>query len=169
LETYFLEWYKTWGEITRQVREKLIMSATTQIRRSEFNSNYGLDDAIKEADPFLYATLLEKVKLLSRYRLTKGGKKSYDIMVAGYFSDMLRVIKQIFAYLNKGSDFVLVLGDSAPYGVYIPTDEILGKLGLAVGFSNMKVEELRTRGDKWKNNPQRHNVKLKEVILTLTK
>ena len=169
LETYFLGWYKSWGDITKNVRDKLIMSATTQIRRSEFDDNYGLDDSIKEVDPLLYDTLLEKIKLLSQHRLTKGGKKSYDIMVAGYFSDMLRVIKQVFNYLKNGSDFVLVLGDSAPYGVYIPTDRILGKLGLATGFSNMKIEELRTRGDKWKNNPQRHNLKLKEVILTLTK
>ena len=39
------------------------MSATTQIRRSEFDDNYGLDDSIKEVDPLLYDTLLEKIKL----------------------------------------------------------------------------------------------------------
>ncbi len=169
LETYFLGWYKTWGEITSEVRDKLIISATTQIRRSDFSENYGLDKSIESVDFKLYNMLVEKIKLLSKSRLLKSGKKSYDFMVAGYFSDMHKIIKQVFNYLNKGSDFVLVLGDSAPYGVHIPTDEFLGKLGLAIGFSKMTVEELRVRGEKWKNNPQRHKVKLKEVILTLTK
>lgn len=169
LETYFLGWYKSWGEITNNVRDKLIISATTQIRRSDFNENFGLDKSIKDVDPVLFDTLLEKIRLLSQYRLKKGGKKSYDYLVSGYFSDMFKVIKKVFNYLKRGSDFILVLGDSAPYSVYIPTDKILGKLGLGIGFSDMKIEELRTRGDKWKNNPQRHNVKLKEVILTLTK
>jgi len=169
LETYFLGWYKSWGEITENVRDKLIISATTQIRRSEFNENFGLDQSIQEIDPELYDFLLTKIKLLSQNRLQKGGKKSYDYLVAGYFSDMFRIIQQVFNYLKKGADFILVLGDSAPYGVYVPTDEILGKLALGIGFSNMKIETLRTRGDKWKNNPQRHRVKLKEVILTLTK
>lgn len=67
------------------------------------------------------------------------------------------------------ADYVLVLGDSTPYSVYIPTHEYLARLGLAIGFSSWKVEELRTRGDKWQENPQRHKVKLKEVILTMTR
>jgi len=33
LETYFFGWYSTWGEITKQVRSRLMMSATTQVRR----------------------------------------------------------------------------------------------------------------------------------------
>lgn len=169
LETYFLGWYNSWGQITEQVREKLIISATTQIRRSDFTENYGLDESLKEADSKLYNLLIEKIKLLSSHRLNKSGKKSYDYLVAGYFTDMFEVLKQVYYVLKPGADFVLVLGDSAPYGVYIPTHEYLAQFGLAIGFSNKKIEELRIRGGKWKNNPQRHNVMLKEVILTLTK
>ena len=90
-------------------------------------------------------------------------------MVAGYFNDMLRVFRETFRVLKSGSAFVVILGDSAPYGVYIPTDEYLGEVGKAIGFAKYEIEELRTRGGKWKNNPQRHDVALKECILTLYK
>ncbi|MCK6622608.1 MAG: hypothetical protein HUU32_15515 [Calditrichaceae bacterium] len=169
LETYFFGWYKSWGEISDRVRDKLMISATTQIRRNEFTNNGGLSDEIREADEVFYYELLEKVTELSECRKHKGGKKSYDFLVAGYFNDMFQVIKQVYAALKPGADFVLVLGDSAPYSVYIPTHEYLARLGLAIGFSSWKVEELRTRGDKWQENPQRHKVKLKEVILTMTR
>ena len=35
LETYFWGLYDSWGDITRQVRDRLIIAATTQIRRGE--------------------------------------------------------------------------------------------------------------------------------------
>jgi len=128
-----------------------------------------LSEHLREIDHDLFRELHGKVAQLSEARVHKGGKKSYDCMVAGYFNDMLLVIEQVYRVLRPGSDFVLVLGDSAPYSVYIPTDEYLARLGLGVGFSAWRVEELRVRGDKWRENPQRHKVKLKEVILTLTK
>ncbi|MCK4294446.1 MAG: hypothetical protein KAY65_14705 [Planctomycetes bacterium] len=169
LETYFFEWFSTWGEISKNVRDKLITSATTQIRRNSFGEHGGLSENVKAANPSLFKELVEKVSQLTERRNEKGGKKSYDCMVAGYFNDMTEVLKQTCACLETGSDFVLVLGDSAPYGVYIPTHEYLARLGRGVGFSSDRVEHLRTRGDKWRANPQRHKVKLREVILTLTK
>ncbi len=169
LETYFFGWYNSWSEITKHVRDRLMTSATTQIRREKFKKGNGLSDSIREADRRLFEEISEKVKILSERRLNKGGKKSYDCLVAGYFSDMFKIFKQVYRSLKPGGDFILVLGDSAPYGVYIPTHEYLARLALAVGFSSWYFEDLRTRGDKWKDNPQRHKVKLKEVILTLTK
>jgi hypothetical protein len=169
LETYFFGWYKSWGEISKQVRDQLITSATTQIQRGKFSENNGLSAMIKDLDPVLNSELVEKVIALSERRKHKGGKKSYDCLVAGYFSDMALVLQQVYHALKPGADFVLVLGDSAPYGIYIPTHEYLARIGIAIGFSSWQEEELRTRGDKWRENPQRHKVKLKEVILTLTK
>lgn len=62
------------------------------------------------------------------------------------------------------SQDLLVLGDSAPYGVHIPTDKLMGEMGVCIGFSSYQIEVLRKRGDKWKDNPQRHNVSLQESI-----
>lgn len=169
LETYFWGEATTWGDITRKVRSRLIMSATTQINRKEFDESSLLSDDLCATAPHLAEELNPKIKDLSKLRLKKGGKKSYDIMVAGYFNDMLQVIRETFRVLKQGSPLILILGDSAPYGVYIPTDIYLGEIGKAVGFTDYMVEELRIRGGKWKDNPQRHSVALKECILTLYK
>jgi DNA modification methylase len=169
LETYFWGEAKTWADITEKVRARLIMSATTQINRSDYNKAFLLNEDFSKTVPLIAPELKSKVAELSKCRLNKGGKKSYDIMVAGYFNDMLCVLRETFRVLKSGSVFVQILGDSAPYSVYIPTDKYLGEVGKAIGFAKYEIEELRTRGGKWKNNPQRHDVPLKECILTLFK
>lgn len=168
LEMYFWGWAKSWRDITEQIRDKLIIAATTQIRRHSFAEN-PFSPELRELAPDLYVELTDKVHRLEEARRHKGGKKSYDLMVAGYFNDMLRVIKQVYYALKPGAPFILVLGDSAPYGVYIPTEEYLGRLALAIGFRRYHVQPLRQRGRKWGHNPQRHKVMLKEAILTLEK
>lgn len=168
LEMYFFDWAKTWGEITKQVRNKLIVAATTQVSREKYGQN-PLSSELQNIDPYLYKTLSQKIKSLDELRLTKGGKKNYDLMVAGYFNDMLPMLRQVYRVLKPGKSFVLMLGDSAPYGVHIPTEEYLGRLAMAIGFSNFSIYPIRTRGEKWKNNPQRHKVPLKESILVLEK
>jgi DNA modification methylase len=168
LEMYFFGWAKSWGEITEKVRDKLIIAATTQIRRNEFSDD-PVNAEIGELDKRVYDELRDKVRRLERVRLQKGGKKSYDLMVAGYFNDMACVLKQVYRVLKPCAPFVLILGDSAPYGVHIPTEEYLGKLASGIGFRRYKVQLLRGRGDKWGHNPQRHKVALRESILTLEK
>ena len=168
LELYFWGWAKSWRDITEQIRDKLIIAATTQIRRNSFPENpFSLE--LRELAPDLYMELADKVRQLEEARKHKGGRKSYDLMVAGYFNDMLQVIKQVYHVLKPGMHFILVLGDSAPYGVYIPTEEYLGRLAAAIGFRRYQVQTLRQRGRKWGHNPQRHKVMLKEAILTLEK
>jgi DNA modification methylase len=169
LEMYFWDEAKNWGDITRTVRSRLIMSATTQVLRSNYTKGNLLSNNFLTTSPDVAVELGPKVNELTQRRLQKGGKKSYDIMVAGYFNDMLQVVQETFRVLKPGGSFLLILGDSAPYGVHIPTDTYLGEIGKAVGFARYKIEDLRLRGGKWKDNPQRHNVALKETILTLEK
>lgn len=169
LETYFWGEARTWGDITRNVRSQLILSATTQINRTDFDMRQLFSPDFCRAAPHVTEELQPKITELSKLRLEKGGKKSYDIMVAGYFNDMLLVLRETYRVLKPGASFLLILGDSAPYGVYIPIDIYLGEIGKAVGFSDYQIEELRLRGGKWKDNPQRHSVSLKECILILTK
>jgi hypothetical protein len=82
---------------------------------------------------------------------------------------MFLIVSDVFRTLKPNTKAIFVLGDSAPYGVHIPTDEIIGKIGIGVGFSSYNVQVLRTRGGKWKDNPQRHDVLLRESIVTLSK
>jgi hypothetical protein len=168
LELYFLGWAKTWQDITTQVRERLITSSTTQVRRSEFNEE-PLNDELKNIAPIVYKELQQKIAQLSHIRHSKSGKKSYDLMVADYFNDMLQVLKQIYRALKPNTLLVLVLGDSAPYGVHIPTDIYLGEMAVSLGFRRYTIQTLRKRGEKWRSNSQRHQVTLKEVLLVLSK
>lgn len=169
LEVYFWGNAKTWGDITRLYRDKLMVAATTQVNRSEINLDSALSDEIRDIAPDIYTMLRDAVYRLADLRLKKGGKKDYDLMTALYFSQMLQVIKEVFRVLEPKGHFCLVLGDSAPYGVHIPTDDIVGRLGVALGFRKYSYYPLRSRGGKWKANPQRHNVPLREGIIVLTK
>jgi len=165
LELYFLGWAKSWRDITTKVRQRLITSSTTQVRRSEFNEE-PLSDELRELAPSAYKELKAKIKQLSQIRHSKNGKKSYDLMVAGYCNDMLQVLKQVYRVLKPKAPFVLVLGDSAPYGVHIPTDVYLKEMAIGIGFQNCTIETLRKRGEKWHNNTQRHQMLLKETLIT---
>lgn len=169
LETYFWGITQTWADITRLFRDKLITAATTQVTRSQHHLEQALDSTIASVAPDVYATLQTTVQQLSELRLTKGGKKDYDLMTALYFNDLLQVLQETYRVLEKGGHFLLVLGDSAPYGVHIATETLIGELGLGVGFSQYDYDELRQRGTKWKNNPQRHKVPLREGVLILRK
>ena len=124
---------------------------------------------IQKVSTNIYTEVADIIQRLSELRLVKGGKKSYDLMVAGYFEDMLKVITGVYTILKPNRKFVLVLGDSAPYGIHVRTDEIIGELAAAVGFSNYEIDVIRKRGGKWPGNPQRHNVPLRESIVTITK
>jgi len=167
LEMYFMGAANNWTEISEQVRTKLMTSATTQISRTD--EKYNFLSAFKYECPEQYSFLNDAVTQLSVLRLTKGGKKSYDLMTIGYFNDIYRIIKDNFRILRPGSKELYILGDSAPYGVHIPTDDLIGQIGVAIGFKNYKLQKLRERGGKWEKNPQRHNVMLRESVVILEK
>lgn len=167
LEMYFMGAAQTWGEISTQVRTRLMTSATTQINRSD--PQYELSSELRSECPEEASFIAEVAAELGKRRLTKGGKKSYDLMVIGYFNDIHRILRDSARILKEGGSAAFVLGDSAPYGVHIPTDLLIGKIGTQVGMSNFEVEPLRKRGDKWANNPQRHGVELRETIVHFRK
>ncbi|MBN2470919.1 MAG: hypothetical protein JXN59_09355 [Anaerolineae bacterium] len=169
LETYFWGIANSWGEITEKFRNRLMVAATTQVMRSKYQVEKTLEQDIHDTEPHVYQVVQEAVLKLADLRLQKGGRKDYDLMVALYFNDIHKVLRETFRLLKPGGYFSLVLGDSAPYGVHIPTGLLIGQLGLGVGFQEFHYNELRQRGGKWKANPQRHSVKLREGVVILRK
>lgn len=169
LELYFLGWASSWREISEKIRKKLIVSCAHQA------VEMGLPEGLKpseEIEESVREELIEKARILNRIKRTRGGKKAYDIMVIAYFNDMVKAMKEIYEVLRDGAYFVMILGDSAPYGVHIPTDEYLGRIGVGLGFKWYKIYVIRERGGKWSylvNVGRRHGVKLRESLILFQK
>lgn len=168
METYFLGIYKNWGDISKDVRDKLMISATTQVNKTRMNGLFEMS-TVMELSPPIHKIITEAINLMAVKKTEKAGKKNYDMMTAGYFEGIANTMINVFNATCKGGHFVLVLGDSAPYGIHVATDVLIARLGCAVGFKKSNVTPIRKRGDKWKNNPQRHHVKLRESIVVLDK
>jgi len=168
LELYFLGWCRTWGEITEKIRKRLVIASTTQIVRSEMTMMKP-SDLIPED---VRGELMKKVTELRYERSRHRGEKDYDLMTLGYMNDMAKALKEMARVLKPNKYAIMILGDSAPYGVYIPTHEYLGKIGVNVGFSEYRTVLLRKRGHKWKyirETHRRHGVELGEYMLILKK
>lgn len=111
--------------------------------------------------------LKEKFDLLAVERNKHGGKKNYHFMIVAYFYDLACVFRTLNAKTSKNCKMCFVIGDSAPYGIYIPVDEWLGRLAVSAGFKDFSFEKLRDRNIKWKN--RKHRVPLKEGRLWINK
>jgi hypothetical protein len=97
---------------------------------------------------------------LDAVRSSHGGKKAYHSMVVAYFHDLAHIWRNLRRSCARGSEVCFVIGDSAPYGVYVPVERWLGELAVSVGFSSWTFEKVRDRNVKWKN--RKHRVPLHE-------
>jgi hypothetical protein len=157
LEMTFWGEITSWGDLQDAIRQYLIRSCSQHAAAEKLV----LDDLLSEPviDP-IKEELSTACRTLSEVRETKGGRKSYHTMAAAYFRDIGLVFKSLRALCRPGSFACFVIGDSAPYGVYLNVDTWLGKLALAAGFRSYSFEKIRDRNIKWKN--RKHNVPLKE-------
>ncbi|MEO8466292.1 MAG: DNA methyltransferase [Gammaproteobacteria bacterium] len=147
----------SWSDLQPVVRHRLIRSCSQHSAAERLSLETVLRDdtlapILKELEPV--CAQLEEI------RETKGGKKTYHTMVAAYFADLAKVWATLRTVCTKGAEVCFVIGDSAPYGVYVPVDVWLGKLALASGFTDVRFEKIRDRNIKWKN--RKHTVPLKE-------
>lgn len=156
-EMSFWEEISSWGDLHESVRKYLIRSSSQHASKEKLE----LSDLLSEEDIAPIATELAKVcNKLSEERLLHGGKKHYHTMIAAYFVDMAKVWHELRRICREGATACFVVGDSAPYGVYVPIDQWLGRLAVAAGFKCFHFEKLRDRNVKWKN--RKHRVPLHE-------
>lgn len=109
----------------------------------------------------------EKFDLLAKEKENHGGKKNYHLMIVAYFYDLACVFRMLNQKTKENCKMCFVIGDSAPYGIYIPVDNWLGRLAINAGFKDFTFEKLRDRNTKWKN--RKHRVPLKEGRLWINK
>lgn len=157
LEMTFWGEINGWGDLQDVVRRHLIHSCSQHATAEKL----ALDELLAEPvlDP-ISEDLSTACRALAEIRKTKGGKKSYHTMAAAYFRDLGLVFRSLRMLCRPGSIACFVIGDSAPYGVYLNVETWLGELALAEGFKSYSFEKIRDRNIKWKN--RKHRVPLKE-------
>ncbi len=157
LEMCFLREIDGWGDLQGAVRERLMRSCSQHVPEKTIC----LESVL--ADPSLSPirnAISEVCGQLAEVRQKKGGKKTYHLMVACYFLDLAGVWKALHRTCKSPSYACLVIGDSAPYGVYVPVLEWTAALAMAAGFKSSRFEKTRDRNVKWKN--RKHRVPLCE-------
>ena len=157
LELTFFGEVRGWSDLQKKVRQHLLRSCTQHVP----NKAVDLDAVLGSPELAPIGSELRNVcEQLSEIRLSRGGKKTYHNMVACYFLDLARVWLALRRVCRSPSKVCFVIGDSAPYGVYVPAVEWLGELALAAGFDSFSFEKTRDRNTKWKN--RKHRVPLCE-------
>ena len=157
LEMTFMREIDGWGDLQKSVRKHLIRSCSQHVPQKAVDLNKILSSS--ELCP-IRSEIGSVCKELGEVRETKGGKKTYHMMIACYFYDMAQVWLALRRVCASPSRVCFVIGDSAPYGVYVPVYEWMSKLAKAAGFGNTSFEKTRDRNIKWKN--RKHRVPLSE-------
>lgn len=157
LEMTMLGELEGWGELQHKVRPHLIRSCTQHVS-AQVPDTY---DLIRSPILQPISDELETVvRALDAERFNHGGKKNYHTMIAHYFYDLAQVWHQLRRVSRDGAEVCFVVGDSAPYGIYVPVDRWLGELAISAGFRGFEFEKMRDRNTKWKN--RKHQVPLHE-------
>lgn len=157
LEMTFLREITGWSDLQSAVRQHLVRACSQHVPPGAIDLAATLESP--ELAP-IRAEIQSVCQQLSVVRLERGGKKTYNNMIACYFLDMAKVWIALRRACASPSEVCFVIGDSAPYGVYVPVVDWLGRLALAAGFKSWRFEKLRDRNTKWKN--RKHRVPLCE-------
>jgi DNA modification methylase len=154
---------QSWGDLHNVVRKNLVVSSSQHASIEKLELDELLQLALLEP---IKAEITEVCHKLSYERLSHGGKKHYHTMIAAYFVDLAKTWLELRRVCKPGAKVYFVIGDSAPYGIYVPVESWLGELALGAGFRQYSFEKLRDRNVKWKN--RKHRVPLQEGILTVS-
>jgi len=162
LEMTFWGEVNSWGDLHDTVRKFLIRSSSQHVSKDRLKLDALIADPILEP---IQDELIPVCKELEKVRETKAGNKAYHTMIAAYFIDMGSVFHALRRVTTSDCKICIVVGDSAPYGVYVPVEQWFGKLANEAGFCLWSFEKIRERNIKWKN--RKHNIPLHEGRLWL--
>ncbi|AFY85215.1 DNA methyltransferase [Oscillatoria acuminata] len=157
LEMTFWGEVQSWSDLHEAVRKFLIRSNSQHVSKERLTLDTLIPDAVLNP---IRDELFPICQALEQIRTTKSGNKAYHTMIAAYFIDMAKVFQALYRVTRPQSKICLIIGDSAPYGVYVPVEKLLGELAIAAGFNGWYFEEIRKRNVKWKN--RKHRVPLHE-------
>ena len=163
IELYFWGAANSWRTMCDTVRSGMLVATTQQTRRAI---------AIAAAEnltiyPTFHRSISRIIENLEIERQVRGRGKEYDRVVAPYFLGMASVLSNLYDFLRPGALCALIIGDSAPYGVYIDTPALTGSLAVDLGFGLIQDTRVRSRGNRWQSNGVRSPVDLAERLIVL--
>ena len=165
VHSHFFGLTNTWNDVTMKVRKKLVTGSTTHYKQSDFKLEDYKNSEFAKVNKNLLPELLSLHHEIERVSKSRSGKKSYSILMLYYLKDMYSVFVELKRVLKNKSKAYLILGDSAPYGVFIPTTNLLAEIAKNVGLGEYEIHKIRTRGSKWKSLKYRHKLELNENLL----
>jgi len=157
LEMSFLREINGWSELQAKIRRHLVRSCSQHVPEKTVELEEVLDS--QEVAP-IRDELASVCRQLAEVRLERRGRKTYHLMVACYFRDLAIAWRALRRCCASPSRICFVVGDSAPYGVYVSVIPWLGRLAKAAGFLSWEFEKTRDRNIKWRN--RKHRVPLQE-------
>lgn len=167
LELYFWGEVTTWAAMCREVRSNMV-TATTQ--QSSVGAKAEAVEALQQSTGEAAPEILQLVEQIGEAQASRGGRsKEYDRVAPAYFVSMSRILAHLYASLEGGATALWLVGDSAPYGVYVDTPGLIGQLGIEAGFERLEDVQLRVRGNRWGSNSDRHKVQLAERLVVMRK
>ncbi|MFE1296343.1 hypothetical protein [Streptomyces sp. NPDC058731] len=163
LELYFWGDVTSWSQMCAEVRSDMLTATTQQ------SSVGAASDArtLLQTYGTVGAEISEIADRLQKERGNRSRGKEYDRVVPDYFVAIARIMENLATVLASGAPAVLLVGDSAPYGVYVDTPGLIAKLAKFQGFTLEEDVILRHRGQRWASNATRHNVQLAERLVLL--
>jgi hypothetical protein len=161
LELYFLRRAVSWGDMCRTARAAMLTATTQQTKRQTGAR------ALQRLRRFpgVSAEIVELTDSLRAERTQRDRGKEYDQLLPSYFWDLARVLQHLYKHTVPGAKCSWVIGDSAPYGVFVDTPRFVSSLAAEIGFEAMAAEVVRSRGLRWRTNGTRHQVPLTEQLI----
>ena len=99
-------------------------------KRSEYIGSESINSFNFETFPSLCCTVIDEVKNIDKNRAS---------VLARYYSEMTRVLKEMHRVLRPGKAAILVVGNSIMRGVDTRTEVCLAEIGKALGFSVPRI------------------------------
>ena len=147
MQLYFWGEASSWGEISEKHRNHMLVNTTTALKlvRSDLQQeelrNTLPDDLLRQVDP-----LVHQLKAL---RKNESKKKPYDLIIYPYLAQMQSVLSHCYDALRTNGEVHIVLSDAAFYGIHVDTEKYIQAILDNLGFTNTRIELMRSRGDRW--------------------
>jgi len=147
MQFYFWNEANSWSDISNKYRNHMLINTTTAlklVRSQDIQNNF------KNGLPISLQHELEPI-VSELERLFKVEKKSKDYfrIIYPYLGQMKAVLDKCYLGLKRGGEIHIVVSDAAFYGIHIDTQEYLATILKNLGATNVTINQMRERGDRW--------------------